>query len=631
MCGIAGFISTREGSASRREAVQRMCDRMQYRGPDDSGIVTQQEATLGIRRLAIFDPANGRQPMRSPDGRHTLVFNGAIYNHRELRVELEACGHVFRTRCDTEVLLHALARWGEASLARVRGMFAFALWDDHDRTLTLARDPLGIKPLYYHWRDDAGLLFSSELASLLASKFVPVEIDPQAISVYLSHLAVPAPQTIYRQVRCLRPGQIGVWRDNRLWIRSYWTYRQAPAERSYRTQKYGEFVVELRRRLEETVRVHAQADVSVGAFLSGGLDSGALVALLSRQTNGRLKTFTLAFREKGFSEQAAARRMARHAGTAHHEELITGDRVADKLPEIIRRMDQPTGDGINTFFASSLAADNGVKVVVSGVGGDELFGGYPSFRDLPRFVRFLPYWRSVPVKIRRHLVGWLRAHGTVRSLKLADFLTHARDLNELASLQRTVFSEAARLPLLAPEIRREVARLGPMHPMLDEFAFELHAAEPLRTVSAWEMRTYMTDVLLSDSDVFSMAHSLELRTPFVDTSLVRWLWGQPEAFVFASHRYKGALRDAVIDLLPPASVQGTKVGFTLPFPIWMRGPLRPFLDETFSAVSLARCPWLEPGPIREFWRHFQRSTDTRNWSRVWSLAMLIAFLQRHSA
>ncbi len=628
MCGIAGFISSREPADTRRAAVERMCAAMVHRGPDDQGLETKNEATLGMRRLAIFDTANGHQPMLTPDGRFTLVFNGALYNFRELGAELAALGWTFRTRCDTEVLLAAFAQWQTQCLTRLRGMFALAVWDNVEHQLTLARGPFGIKPLYYHWRDDGGLLFASELNALLASRSLPVEIEPRAISAYLSYLAVPAPQTIYRRVRCLRPGQVAVWRDGRLSIRNYWTLRQPAATTPATGGDYLDFVRELRGQLEDTVRAHALADVPVGAFLSGGLDSSALVALLARQTPGRLKTFTLTFNEKEFSEQATARRMADHIGTEHHELLLTGETVAKHLPAIIARMDQPTGDGINTYFASSLAAQNGVKAVISGLGGDELFGGYPSFRQLPRFARWLPAWRTLPGGMRHGIVKALRTHGTVRSLKLADFLAYARDINELASLQRTVFSETARLPLLDPETRRMVARLGPMHPMLDDFAFELHTTQPLRTVSAWEMRTYMADVLLSDSDTFSMSHSLELRTPFVDAKLVRWLWRQPEQYVLTPGRYKAALADAVADLLPHASHKLTKVGFSLPFPLWIRGPLRPFLEDIFSSSSLEKCPWLEPIAVQALWRDYQHSDDTRNWSRIWSLAMLIAFLQK---
>jgi asparagine synthase (glutamine-hydrolysing) len=631
MCGIAGFVSSRESAESRSEAIRRMCAAMVHRGPDDEGYATIHEASLGMRRLAIFDPAHGHQPMQTADGRYTLVFNGAIYNHRELRSELEQAGFRFATRCDTEVLLMAFACWQEKCLPRLRGMFAFAIWDDRERRLVFARGPFGIKPLYYHWRNDGSLILASELDAVLASRALTGEIDPLAVTSYLSYLAVPAPQTIYRRVRCLRPGQVAVWQDGQLAIRSYHTWREPSANPSVTPPDRTGFVEELRTHLEDTVRAHSLADVPVGAFLSGGLDSGAIVALMARQSQTRLKTFTLVFDEREFSEQNAARRIARHVGTDHHEQVVTGAMVLDRLPTIIRQMDQPTGDGINTYFASALAAASGVKAVVSGLGGDELFGGYPSFRQLPHIMRWLPLWRSLPNSWRQGIVHQLRTRRTVRSLKLADFLAHARDLNELASLQRTVLSESVRLPLLDPETRRQATRLGPMHPMLDDFAFELQATGPLRTISAWEMQTYMADVLLSDSDKFSMRHSIELRTPYVDQRLVRWLWSQPEDFVFKPVHRKQALADAVADLLPPPEQHATKIGFLLPFPVWIRGVFRPFLDDIFSDGSLRRCPWLDAKAVQTAWHEYQKSTDARNWSRIWSLAMLIAFAHRRPA
>jgi asparagine synthase (glutamine-hydrolysing) len=631
MCGIAGYISPRISPDERRDAVARMCARMVHRGPDEGGLGSWSEATLGMRRLAIFDPQHGQQPMSSPDGRWHLVFNGAIYNFRELRAELTGLGWTFRTDCDTEVLLIAFVQWQTACLSKLRGMFALAIWDSRDHELTLARGPFGIKPLYYNWLADGGLVFASELRALIASHAFSAEINPLSVSAYLSYLSVPAPKTIYRRVRCLRPGQLAVWRTGRLSIRTYWTFRNPAEETSYQKTNYAEFVHQLRDRLEDSVRAHAIADVPVGAFLSGGLDSSALVALMARQSSSPLKTFTLTFNEHEFSEQTAARAVSRHIGTDHYEYLLTGAEVAHSLPQILDRMDQPTGDGINTYFASQLAASTGVKAVISGLGGDELFGGYPSFTQLPRLARLIPYWRSLPDFVREGFLQLLRRRGSVRSLKLADFLAHGRDLNELASLQRSVFSETARLPLLEPETRRQVARLGPLHPMLDNFAFDLHATQPLHTVSAWEMRTYMSDVLLNDSDVFSMAHSIELRTPYIDAPLIRWLWTKPDAHVFTPGRYKGALADAVADLLPNAMHRQQKIGFSLPFPLWMHGPLREFLNDTFSASSLRHCPWLDSLAVQTLWRDYQNSNDRRNWSRVWSLAMLIAFTQKLAA
>ncbi|MBP6508135.1 MAG: asparagine synthase (glutamine-hydrolyzing) [Opitutaceae bacterium] len=630
MCGIAGFINTRESADNRHAVVARMCAAMLHRGPDDAGIESKNEATLGMRRLAIFDPANGHQPMVSQDGRYTLVFNGAIYNFRELRTELEALGHRFRTQCDTEVLLAAYVAWGEGCLARLRGMFAFTVWDDREHLLFAAHDALGIKPLYYARLPSGGVLFASEVNALLASGRLTREIDPTSVGEYLAWFSVPAPRTIYRGIANLPPGHSLTLDANGRFRTQAWWHFPAPTQPAPTCASYQDFVQGLRHQLEDSIKAHRVADVPVGAFLSGGLDSNAVVGLMARTSPSKLKTFSLIFGEAGYSEQSSARLAAETYGTEHHEELITGARVADDLPRILGSFDQPTGDGINTYYASQTARRGGVTVALSGLGGDELFGGYPSFRDMPRLHRWLPLWRQLPGRIRSMILARLNARPDVRSRKLADFLTHARDLHELASLRRRVLPENARLALLAPEARHLAQRLGPNHPMLEDFAFELSGADPFQIISAWELRTYMADVLLRDSDVFSMAHSLELRVPFVDRPLLEWLWPQPTRFKFDPRHVKRALADAVADIVPAAIRQRRKQGFTLPFPLWMRDELRPFLDETFSPASLAACPWLESGEVLRTWDQFKLHGETRAWSRVWSLAVLINFANRRA-
>ena len=450
MCGIAGFANARISPDERSAAVARMCGAMVHRGPDDEGIVSCGDATLGMRRLAIFDPANGHQPMVTPDGRFTLIFNGAIYNFQALRRELAGAGHSFRTQCDTEVLLAAYAQWGERCLPRLQGMFAFAVWDEREKSLFVARDPFGIKPLYFRHENGGPLLFASELNALLASGAFTAEIDPPSVASYLAWLAVPAPRTIYRGVRSLRPGECAVWKNGQLAIRSHWTFGTIPRSQELCTTREA-FTAELRARLESTIRAHVVADVPVGAFLSGGLDSAVVVGLMTRIGGSRLKTFSITFPEAAFSEADAAAQTARHFGTDHHPVELTGSRLAGDLGGILDHLDQPTGDGINTYYASQAARAGGVTVALSGLGGDELFGGYPSFRDLPRLARWLPWWRSLPRFARERLVAQLR-RGDTRRRKLADFLQHARNLPELAALQRRVFDGRTRRALLNPDL-----------------------------------------------------------------------------------------------------------------------------------------------------------------------------------
>ncbi len=628
MCGIAGVLAPNLDASQREQAVTRMIRAQHHRGPDDQGLYSQGPVTIGMARLAIIDPANGRQPMHSADGRFTIVFNGAIYNYRELQAELRAEGWQFRTNCDTEVLLAAFALRGAACLPRLRGMFAFAIWDKEKQTLFAARGPLGIKPFYYARLPNGGLLFGSELNVLLASGLVERAIDLSAVGEYLARFSIPAPRTLYQGLQNLPPGHsLEVLPNGRLKTEVWWTM-PLPSQPAIRSLNYSDFVYGLRAQLEDTIRAHQVADVPVGAFLSGGMDSSAIVGLMARTGVSHLKTFSLIFDEPGFSEAESARLAAETFGTEHHEYLLTGAQLAKDLPRILATFDQPTGDGINTYYASQMARAGGVTVALSGLGGDELFGSYPSFRDLPRLNTILPWWRKFPQGLQKRIVKGLRSRADARALKLADFLASARDLHELASLQRRVLPEAVRLSLLSPEARAHAERLGPHHPMLDQFAGDLIGADAFQIISAWELRTYMADVLLRDSDVFSMAHSLELRVPFVDPVLLGWLWPQPAHFKHDPQHPKRALADAVADIVPAAIRNRQKKGFALPFGAWMRRELRPFLDETFSNSSLANCPWLDTAAVQTIWREFLTGTDTRAWSRVWTIAVLIALVNR---
>lgn len=605
-----------------------MCAAMIHRGPDDSGSVTRGPATMGMRRLAIFDPVNGHQPMETQDGRYSIVFNGAIYNFRALQVELESAGFAFRTRCDTEVLLAALVHWGEGALRRLRGMFAFALWDSAEQVLFAARDPFGVKPLYFS-HDGDRLVFASEISALLASGTRTAEIDPVSVADYLAWLAVPAPRTIYSGIYSLQPGECLRFCRGELDVHAAWTFKSVPDD-STPCASREEFVRELRVRMEDTIRAHVIADVPVGAFLSGGLDSAVVAGLMSHATGNALKTFSIGFEEDSFSEADYAEATARHLGAIHHTRILTGDEVASDIDKIITACDQPTGDGVNTFYASKTAQDGGVKVALSGLGGDELFGGYPSFRTLPALSRRLPLWWRMPGPMRALVVKMLE-HGGTRARKLNDILLSARDPHEIAALQRRVFADESRRSIVSTDVAAKIAGNKPFHPRLEAMRSEVGIDDLFSLASAWEMRTYMADVLLRDSDVMSMRHSLELRVPFVDRPLVEWLWRQPARFRNDPRYPKSALAEATADILPPGLQQRKKRGFTLPFPIWMRKDLRPFLEDVFSSASVAKSGLLSSVSVQALWTSFVTGGENSEWSRVWSVAVLIAFVNRRHA
>jgi asparagine synthase (glutamine-hydrolysing) len=578
-----------------------------------------------MRRLAIFDPSNGHQPMTTPDRRYTLVFNGAIYNFRNLQPELESAGWSFRTRCDTEVLLAALAHWGEGALARLRGMFAFALWDSKEESLLLARDPFGIKPLYFMHQADR-LVFASEVSALLASGASGGSIDPDSVIEYLAWLAVPAPATIYEGVSSLQPGEFIRFCRGRLSAGFAWSFRSIPHDIKPSSTR-AEFVETLRMQLDDAIRAHMLADVPVGAFLSGGLDSAVVVGLMSRASSDPLKTFTIGFEESGFTEADEAEETAKHFGTIHHTRVLSGREVARDLEKFLSACDQPTGDGINTYYVSQTAQDGGVKVALSGLGGDELFGGYPSFDTLPMLARRLRSWRRLPGPMRALVVRMLAAGGT-RARKLADYLSHARDAHEVGALQRRVFSDSSRLSILSPDLVARARAFEAFHPRLSAIRADVDLDELYAVTSAWEMRTYMADVLLRDSDVMSMRHSIELRVPYLDRPLVEWLWRQPASLKDDRRSPKSALREAAADILPSGLLKRRKRGFTFPFPIWMRSDLRPFLEDTLSPASIAKSGYFSAGPINSLWRAFTSGRNDADWSRIWSLAVLIDFINR---
>ncbi|GAB5561500.1 MAG: amidotransferase 1, exosortase A system-associated [Synoicihabitans sp.] len=570
-----------------------------------------------MKRLAIFDPANGKQPMSTSDQRHHIVFNGAIYNHQELRSLLEAEGCKFKTKCDTEVLLQAWVRWGEDALVRMRGMFAFAVWDRREERLVLVRDPLGIKPLYFT-QSDGNLIFASELNSLRASRFFDAKVDPLAVDEYLRNLAVPAPRTLFKNANSLLPGEIAEWRSGRLSLRRYW---RLPETKVARASNEEDFTLELRRKLEDSIAVHRLADVPVGAFLSGGLDSAVVAGLMSRGRPKPLKTFSIGFEEEMYSEAAFAAESAAHFGSDHHAIVLTGEAAAEKLPQFIASLDQPTGDGLNTFVVAEAARQGGVTVALSGLGGDELFGGYPQFKQTPLVARWLPWWRAIPRIMKAPVLNRLE-HGSTRARRLADVLRNARDIHDIADYQRQVLSDPARNRLLAHPISPH------RHATHEEIRESTKGMTAEEIVSVWEIKTYMSDVLLRDSDVFSMRASLELRVPLVDRVLVEWLVQQDPRLRFNPRRPKGALSNAVSDILPPGLLDRRKQGFTFPFPRWMRGPLKPFLEESLSREAINRTGVLNPTEVQRYWTKFINGSDDKDWSRVWSLAVLSAFINR---
>ena len=642
MCGIAGALDVR-GKGDLGPVVTAMAETLAHRGPDDSGVWLDRDGgvALGFRRLAILDLSpTGRQPMRSADGRFTIVFNGEIYNYRDLREELTGLGHVFRGTSDTEVILAACSQWGpEAAVPRLWGMFAIALWDGRDRKLVLARDRVGKKPLYLA-RWNGGLLFASELKALRAVPGFPAEVDRDALALYARFGYFPSPWTVYRNVRKLRPGWLAVFGpDGEPRERPYWdaaaVVEQAMADR--RPVSDEDAVGELDALLREAVGRRMIADVPLGAFLSGGIDSSTVVALMQAQSARPVKTFSIGFREEGFNEAEHAAAVARHLGTEHTELYVTPGEARDVIPRLPEMYDEPFADPsqIPTYLVSVLAREH-VTVALSGDGGDELFGGYN------RYLWAQAIWRKL--RMVRPLGGAIGAALRVPTAGAWDALNRATT---------PVLPRRLRVAALGDKIHKISHVLGAGHP--DDLYLDLvslwknssslvfgsrEAVTPLsdprvraaipqfeERMMFFDLVTYLPDDILAKVDRASMAVSLEARCPLLDHRVVEWAWGLPLAMRIRKGRSKWLLRRVLDRYVPPDLVERPKMGFGVPIDAWLRGPLRNWAEELLAERRLREEGFFEPAPVREAWAAHQ-SGHRNHQFRLWAVLMFQAWSER---
>ncbi len=640
MCGIAGILSTAgrterrdEAATSLRAPLELMVEHLRHRGPDDSGAWVSQSPSapvaLGHTRLSILDlSASGHQPMADARSGNQITFNGEIYNFRELRQRLDADDASWRSNSDTEVILRAYERWGRDCLQHLRGMFAFAIWDDARQELFIARDRLGIKPLYYF--SAPGLfLFSSEVRALLASNLVPRKLDAVALWEYLGYQSVPAPRTLVENVRALKPGcwmtvdVAGNFREQ-----SYWDLLENAAPEA-RGATASESLRRVRELLEEAVALHLVSDVAVGAFLSGGIDSSAIVALV-REAGQQPRTFSVVFDESAYDENVYARQIATRFQTDHTEVHLKDEELLGQLPTALRWMDQPTGDGVNTYIVSRAVRSTGIKVALSGLGGDEFFGGYPSFKRLRRMMKYLRHWAGAPPGLRRLTASAIRTLGgsSIRVSKAAALVGGAGTLSSVFPVTRQVLSGEQRHALLNDSWRELVAGMrDPYVELLEEKYSAASQAEMLSLISYAEGRTYMHDVLLRDTDQMSMAHALEVRVPLLDHKLVEYLMGLPDERKISNGTPKRLLVESLGRLLPDEIVHRPKRGFTLPFEPWMRGGMRAFCEERLSPERVGSRGFFRPERVRELWQSFMAGQANVSWSRLWILVVLEEWLE----
>jgi asparagine synthase (glutamine-hydrolysing) len=639
MCGICGIVGM--GSRERGEGlVRRMMDAIVHRGPDAEGILIAPPVVAGSRRLSIIDLPGGSQPVWNETNTLAVVYNGEIYNFRGLRKELEAAGHTFRTNSDTEVIVHAFETWGEKCVERLHGMFTFAIMElpqgpgGRATRVFIARDRMGIKPLYYAIVDGA-LFFASEVRALLTSGAVAAQLSADALSSYLLFGSVSEPMTLVEGVFSLPPGHYLDVRAGEEEIRAivpkpYWNGAKERAGENAlgATSTAATPAARVRSLLEQAVASHLIADVPVGVFLSSGLDSTAIAALASRAQRG-IHTFTVAFPDMEFSEAEKARRTAKRLGTEHSEYTLSGEEMLARLDEAVASFDQPSMDGINTYFVSWAARQAGLKVALSGLGSDELFGGYTSFQATSKIRRLASAADWMPKPLRQ-LVTSSGAAKLSGSSPDAVRKASAAWLDPSALPHPYYFTRSLFTPQVVAGWLRQDARAWTATAWgkwLGEAADEARPMDEFTGVSWLELRSYLVNTLLRDTDAMSMHHSLEVRVPFLDSSLVEYLLSLPERQKRNAAQPKALLIAALDELLPQELIAQPKRTFTFPWENWMRGVLRERIAAGLGDWSPALEPMLSGENARRVWDDFRASRTT--WSRPWSLYVLNEWVKRH--
>jgi asparagine synthase (glutamine-hydrolysing) len=612
MCGIAGF--THKNRPRRTDALRGALAAIRHRGPDQTGSYLSESVSMGAVRLKIIDLAGGDQPMKSEDGHWTVIYNGEIYNHTELREELEGLGHRFASRCDTEVVLRAFMQWDTASFSRLRGMFAIALWNERERRLVLCRDRAGIKPLYYY-RDGEDLAFGSELKAIFADDSVPRNLSHDGLSYFLSLNYVPAPYTLVEGIRKLMPGCWMEWRNGRVSEQPFWklefTQKQRPLE---------DAVAELDSLLRDSVREHLVADVPLGLWVSGGMDSSTMLHYASQLSSSKLKTFSISFPGRSFDERKYFRAVADVYGSDHHE-LEIGPEL-DMAPQIERMLDfsdEPSADAgaLPVWLLSGLTRQH-VTVALSGEGADELFAGYQTYladqyaaryRVLPKPLRYAvagaaAHWPasdekiSLGYKVRRFAQGGLMNADAAHCYWNGTF--SAREKSEIAALNS---------PVAIADLYAGIRARG-LNRYLD-----------------FDTRYYLGDDILYKSDRMSMAHSLEVRVPFLDHRVIEFAGALPESYKLNGSRLKFILRELMRNKLPDIVINRGKQGLDIPIHDWFRTSLRGFLLDTLSPEALRATRILNADAIGALISaHLERKVDAGY--HLWGLVILMLWARR---
>jgi asparagine synthase (glutamine-hydrolysing) len=622
MCGINGIALS---SNSRRSLdvrqVERMRDVLTHRGPDDAGMFIDARigrVALGHRRLSIVDVASGQQPMMNEDGTLHITYNGEIYNHSGFRSSLEARGHVYQTHCDTETILHLYEEHGPDCVNHLRGMFAFAIWDQKQRQLFIARDRFGVKPLYYVQISDGSIYFASEIKALLEADAISAELNYKILPDYLANHAPSGEDTLYRGVKRLLPGHTLLWRDGKIEINKYWDLSFQSEDRAIRSD--GDYIAEWTELFRESVRLRLMADVPLGMFLSGGIDSSAIAAVMSGMVTEPIKTFSVAFAEREANEFAYARLIAEAFKTNHHEIVVTPEDFFNALPKLVWHEDEPIAhpSSVALYFVSELASRH-VKVVLTGEGSDEMLGGYGRYRKTilnsklgNQYQRFAP--ESVRNAIRKQIEA-LSPASRLRQKLSRTFLTLSPDLESIYFDNFAVFPRSLQNQLLTAEAREQVEP-DPYSVMRSMLA-ETDATSLLNQLLYADTKTYLHELLMKQ-DQMSMAASIESRVPFLDHKLVEFSAALPDRMKLRGSTTKYILRESMKGLLPEVILSRPKMGFPVPIGSWFRGGFRHVVDEYVLGERAASRRIFEPAFVRSLVERHQQGGEDHS-ERLWAL------------
>ncbi len=617
MCGICGTMNFSREDHVDAQDVQRMNDAIFHRGPDDDGFYIKDNVGLAMRRLSIIDLSTGKQPIRNEDGSVWIVFNGEIYNYPELRKDLESRGHRFYTKSDTEAIVHAYEEYGAECPSKLNGMFAFAIWDDYRQRLFIARDRLGKKPLYYY-HDSKRVIFGSELKSILQIKDVPRRVSREAVDLYLTYEYIPAPHTIFEDIKKLPAGHsLTIQANGKAEVRPYWELHFHENGTLEKDLQRG--LVDL---LQDAVKIRLMSDVPLGAFLSGGIDSSCVVALMARVMNQPVKTFSIGFEEGSYNELHFAREIARHFKTEHQEFILKPDALG-LTEKLARHLDEPLGDFsiIPTFLVSQMARQH-VTVALSGDGGDELFGGYETYvadwayrkyRRLPKFLR-----NGVISPITQHMPPTEKKKGVVNRAKR--FVEGATLPEDLQHVRWMIFLSQKEKQSLYGERMQSLASSSGAHDFIRSHFNSADSQDYGNRQMYVDIKTYLCDDIMVKVDRMSMATSLETRAPFLDYRVVEYAATIPSAFKIQGTKTKQILKKAMSDLLPPMITQRGKEGFSMPIKNWLKHELRPMMMDVLSPTQLAADGFFNPTYVQSLINDHVNGVENHS-HRLWALMM----------